>query len=317
MISVIIPAFNSEKSIRRAIESVLAQTYKDYKVIVVDDGSTDNTKTEIEKFGDKVNYIYQENSGPSVARNTALKYARGEWIAFLDADDAWLPRKLEKQMNLLQRNPELKWCCTNRYQSDSKRKKIVGRIKKIEKMLGGKEYFENYFLAAAKGCPMITTCLVVHSSIFSEVGGFDPKYIRGQDLDMWWRIAHRYPQIGYISQPLAVRYIDVQPVLIEQNRLGTTDGENRMQLISDHLEYASNYTGKEYFERYAAKRLLEGMIRTFYFGHLGQVRKMKQKFGYLLGWQWRFLITVALTFFPISLWLLKLAVKLSGRVIRT
>ena len=141
MISVVIPAFDSEATIARAIESVLAQTYKDYEIIVVDDGSKDGTGDAVRAFGDKVNYIYQENAGVSVARNTALAAAKGEWIAFLDADDQWLPDKLEKQMQLLERKKGLKWCSGIRYHCYGQQKFVVGNIKKITCDLNNTEYF--------------------------------------------------------------------------------------------------------------------------------------------------------------------------------
>ena len=102
-VSVIIPTFNRAAMLRDAIDSVLNQTFEDYEIIVVDDGSTDNTRETISKFNSpKITYIYQENRGRSIARNIALSRARGEFIAFLDSDDIFLPYKLEKQINAME-----------------------------------------------------------------------------------------------------------------------------------------------------------------------------------------------------------------------
>jgi glycosyltransferase involved in cell wall biosynthesis len=95
MISVVIPAFNAGQFIRRTVDSILAQTYSDFEIIVVDDGSTDNTADVVRSYGPKVRYIYQQNAGDGPARNTGITAAEGDWIAFLDHDDEWLPKKLQ------------------------------------------------------------------------------------------------------------------------------------------------------------------------------------------------------------------------------
>jgi len=103
LVSVIIPTYNRADTIERAVNSVLAQTWRQLEVIVVDDGSTDQTVAILKKYGDKIRVIRRQNGGPAVARNTGIKAATGEIISFLDSDDAWLPSKTERQVNLLQR----------------------------------------------------------------------------------------------------------------------------------------------------------------------------------------------------------------------
>ena len=100
-VSVVIPVYNSSEYIARTIESVLAQTHKPDEIIVVDDGSTDETRQKVTQYEPKVKYIYQTNAGTSAARNTGIKTSSSEWIAFLDADDEWLPEYLQKQLALL------------------------------------------------------------------------------------------------------------------------------------------------------------------------------------------------------------------------
>jgi len=106
-VSVIIPTYNRAEYVTHAIDSVLAQTYTDYEIIVVDDGSADNTKDVLLPYMDRIRYIYQENAGLSAARNTGIKAAKGDWIAFLDSDDEWLPGKLAVQMRAVERHPQL------------------------------------------------------------------------------------------------------------------------------------------------------------------------------------------------------------------
>jgi len=104
-VSVIIPTYNRSKYVTKAIDSVLAQTYKDNEIIVIDDGSTDDTRNVLAPYMDHISYFYQENAGVSVARNNGIKIARGEWIAFLDSDDEWFNDKLSVQMNFIARYP--------------------------------------------------------------------------------------------------------------------------------------------------------------------------------------------------------------------
>ncbi len=151
-VSVVIPAYNAAKYIGRAIDSVLAQTRPADEIIVVDDGSTDNTADVAHGYGDKIRFIRQENAGASVARNTGIEAATSEWIAFLDADDEWLPQKLQLQTEHLRRNPNLVWttgnfircyCDTDRRENDLNGE----RLEKAKVILGEKEYFNTYFQA--------------------------------------------------------------------------------------------------------------------------------------------------------------------------
>ena len=112
-VSVIIPTYNRSKYVTKAIDSVLAQTYRDFEIIVVDDGSTDNTKEVLKPYTDRIKYLYQENTGVSAARNAGIRAAGGQWIAFLDSDDEWLPEKLSIQMDYLSRHNEIVAFITN------------------------------------------------------------------------------------------------------------------------------------------------------------------------------------------------------------
>src|ERR1039457_5929793 len=102
LVSVIMPTYNRGYVVGEAIESILNQTYDNIEVVVVDDGSTDNTQEKLKEYGDRIRVVYQRNSGPAAARNRGIRAARGEIIAFLDSDDVWLPTILERQVSLLQ-----------------------------------------------------------------------------------------------------------------------------------------------------------------------------------------------------------------------
>jgi glycosyltransferase involved in cell wall biosynthesis len=111
-VTAIIPVYNGMNMIRRAIDSILAQTHIVEEVLVVDDGSTDSTRDVVKSYGDRVQYIYQPNGGVSAARNTGVRTATSEWVGFLDHDDEWLPHKIERQLKLLKANPSASLCYT-------------------------------------------------------------------------------------------------------------------------------------------------------------------------------------------------------------
>jgi len=289
MISAIIPSYNAAPVICRAIDSVFAQTYSDYEIIVVDDGSTDNTAEVIKKYGGKVRYIYQNNAGASVARNTGIEAATGDWIAFLDADDEWLPDKLKLQTELLARNPELRWCASNRYQSDRKRRAVVCNVEVIEKALARTDYFENFFVAAARGIlPIIPSVMMVRKSVFYEVGMFEPGRASGEDLDMWWRIAYLYPKIGYLATPMATIYLDVDNVVFTERRLSTKRGANARELITRHLQLAQEHSQLDSFRPYAKKLLCKSLITAIYYGYKTDSRITVKQFSDFFPWYWRF-----------------------------
>ena len=124
-VSVVIPTFNRASILGNAIESVLSQTYDSYEIIIVDDGSTDDTSSVVTKFNSsRINYLYQENKGRSSARNKALSLANGEYIAFLDSDDKFYPQKLELQVTLLDSNPAFGMSYTSARVSDEHGKEI-------------------------------------------------------------------------------------------------------------------------------------------------------------------------------------------------
>jgi glycosyltransferase involved in cell wall biosynthesis len=113
LVSCIVPAFNAQEYIEETLASIHAQTYTSIEVVVVDDGSTDDTAGAVARFRPKVRYLYQENAGPAAARNRGIEETRGDMMAFLDADDVWHPEKLERQMARFEARPELDYCVTH------------------------------------------------------------------------------------------------------------------------------------------------------------------------------------------------------------
>lgn len=196
-VSVIIPTFNREKMVARAISSVLGQTFKGYEVIVVDDGSSDETRKAVSEFGESVRYIaHQGNCGVSAARNTGIKNSNAALIAFLDSDDYWLPKKLEVQLDFLKKNPHAVACQTGELWIRNGRR--VNPKKRHEKPSG------DIFIPSLKLCLVSPSAVMLKRSLFDDVGLFDELLPACEDYDLWLRIACRYP-VYLIAQDLIVK----------------------------------------------------------------------------------------------------------------
>jgi glycosyltransferase involved in cell wall biosynthesis len=199
LISVIIPSYNSARFVLQAVQSALAQTYSPVEVIVVDDGSTDDTRERLVPWDGRIRYVYQSNGGLSKARNRGIKEARGDLIAFLDADDQWLPEKLDKQWERLRANPEAPLIHTDLYRLYEPVGERVYKYRDRERF-SGYCYTEFFW-----GNAVVPSTVVVTRRCLEEVGRFDEE-IRGastQDFDLWIRIARRFP-LSYVDEPLVL-----------------------------------------------------------------------------------------------------------------
>lgn len=199
VISVVIPSFNSARFVVQAVQSALAQTYSPVEIIVIDDGSSDNTQVVLDPFFERIRYVYQSNGGLSKARNRGIEEARGELIAFLDADDQWLPEKLTKQWECLQVNSSAALVHTDTYQLYE----LNG--KQFHVSLGKERFSGSCFPEFFWGNRVTVSTVLVTRPCLDQVGTFDED-IRGastQDLDLWLRIARRYP-LAYVSEPLVL-----------------------------------------------------------------------------------------------------------------
>jgi len=199
-LSIIIPTYNRQPVLERAIESVLSQSYLrsrlDWEVIVVDDGSTDSTKSWIlEKYPSLV-YIEQTNLGVSAARNSGIRRARGEWIALLDSDDEWLPHKLQQQFELLDKT-DLNVCHSEEvWIRDGVR---VNQMKKHQKSGGW------IFERCLPLCAMSPSSIVIHKDVFESVGLFDTSLPACEDYDLWLKITSRF-EVAYVERACINKY---------------------------------------------------------------------------------------------------------------
>ncbi|QOP40872.1 glycosyltransferase [Sulfurimonas marina] len=195
-ITVVIPTYNRYNFLKRAITSVLEQTYQPKEIIVVDDGSADET-SQIKNDFPQIKYIYQKNQGVSSARNTGIKNAKCEWIAFLDSDDLFVKEKLQRQVDFHKQNSEILMSYTDEiWIRDNQEIKIPKKFQKI-----GKDIFtENLSY-----CNIAPSSVLIHEQVFEKVGLFDTSLEVCEDYDLWLRILLEY-EVVLIKKKLITKY---------------------------------------------------------------------------------------------------------------
>ena len=192
-VSVIIPTYNCAQYLTAAVKSVLEQTYTNYEIILVDDGSTDNTRQVLEPYWDKVNYVYQDNQGVAAARNRGLELATGELIAFLDHDDLYLPDKLALQVKCFEENPNIGMVHTG-----------WQRINHLGEFLGDVEPWHNApnldLLEWLQWMPILLSAMMFRQPWLQKVGGLDTQFKQACDLDLIQRLALQGCQTAWVRQ---------------------------------------------------------------------------------------------------------------------
>jgi glycosyltransferase involved in cell wall biosynthesis len=252
-VSVIIPTYNRAYFLPRAVKSVLAQTFQDFELIVVDDGSTDDTKKTVKEFQKKdkrIKYIWQENSGrPAVAKNTGIKAAQGRYIAFLDDDDEWLPEKLEKQLKLFNetKNLGVVGCnCWNVYENKNNKK----REYRIKKNANQKSVFsknlERCFIHSSSS-------VIIPRRVFDAVGLYDESLNINDDWDLYIRILKNHV-FDFAGEPLFCYYIHDKNISGDASCLQHIEDLTRM--LDKHK--------KDYDDNLLAKSRVLVSIGTYY-----------------------------------------------------
>ena len=201
-VSVIIPTYNRSSRVINAIESVLRQTYTDFEIVVVDDGSTDDTSDRLKPFVGRIKYVHQQNRGASAAQNKGVACADGKWVSILGDDDEWLPTKLERQFEALGKCRDCGACFTDC-------QFVVNGVLRqtIFAEAGFKHHqpfgiLNDWFRHQIEGYPIIwTQSLLVQRSLLNELGGFDENMVLGEDLDLIFRVALR-TRLCFVSDPL-------------------------------------------------------------------------------------------------------------------
>lgn len=206
MISVVIPLYNKENHIADTINHVLAQTYRNFEVVIVDDGSSDKSATIVKNISDtRIRFISQTNAGVSAARNRGIAEAQGEYIALLDADDEWYPDYLASQMALVEKYPDCDVFAINYEFRDEHGHSSPTKINSLP-FNGADGILTNYFkVASCSNPPLWTSAVMARKAAFESVGGFPVGIVSGEDLLTWARLACRY-NIAFSMTPKAVYY---------------------------------------------------------------------------------------------------------------
>ena len=255
-VSVIIPTYNRSWIIKEAIDSVLAQDYKEFELIVVDDGSTDHTSDVLDSYRNVIKVLSQKNKGVSAARNRGIAEASGKFIAFLDSDDLWLPQKLSTQVEFFNKTPDALICQTEevwirnglRVNPKKRHKKPSGMIFKLSLEL----------------CLVSPSAVMIKRSLFDRVGEFDETLPACEDYDLWLRISSRFP-IYLIDTPLIIKRGGHDDQLssragLDKFRIKAIEKIIKSGLLSDDQHQAAVKTLKKKCDIYAAGCRKRGRI---------------------------------------------------------
>ncbi len=197
LVSVIIPTYNRRNFLKIAIDSVLKQTYKNFELIIIDDGSTDNTEELVKSYKEsRIKYFYQFNRGPAVARNKGIKISKGNYIAFLDSDDRWREDKLKIQLEAMKKYPD--YLISHTEEIWYRNGKILNPKKKHKKQHG------NIYKQSLELCAISMSTVMVKREIFDKIGLFDEKLEVCEDYDYWLRVTSQYPVL-LIDIPLTLK----------------------------------------------------------------------------------------------------------------
>jgi len=247
-VSVVIPTYNYARYVGDAIDSALAQTVPPLEVVVVDDGSTDDTLAVLAAYGHRIRVVCQANQGLSAARNTGIRAACGEWVAFLDSDDAFHPRKLELQLAVLAERPELQLLATDAFSDEPLRWPVVPEAPRVEPVT---------VAAIAMRTLFAPSSVLARKSCFDTVGDFDPALRSVEDRDMWVRVCAKFPA-AMLAAPLT--WIRQTPGSMSRNpeRMEQFD-----QLVIDRSFALPELRGRWVLRRKATAHMLLSSAYTF------------------------------------------------------
>ena len=250
-VSVVVPTYNRPQYVGQTIESILSQTFQDFEIVVVDDGSTEETRQVLAPYADRIKYFYQANQGLCAARNFGFKQTSGEYVAFLDDDDLWLPHTLEKLLEVMIKNPELAFVCADTYLIDPE-----GNIDRIKDEIGGlnstfNDLYEKWFVQIL--------AVLMRRSCLEKVGLFDEGVYLSECYDLFLRLAKRYP-FHYIHEPLAKYRIhptnaskDLETIIRARrkviNKKEITEGMSKFRKITRTARMYHKFAGMYYYRK--------------------------------------------------------------------
>jgi len=290
-VAVIIPCYNAAPYLARALDSVFAQTYRDYCVYVIDDGSSDDTAAILRSYAGHVISLQQKHSGQAAARNHGIRLSDSPYIAFLDADDEWLPEKLERQLKMLHKAPRagmLYSDCFN--QGDGRFARSY--FAQIGTPTGGR-VFEQFL----RICGVYTPTVIVRRECLLDVGLFDETFPVGEDYNLWLRIAARW-EVAVIPEVLAIRH--VTPGSLSRTTSREQVASNVVTVFEKLLEACPNLTPHE-------QRALQLAIGLRYYSYgsylLAQGESRRARPQFFKSWRygvhdWRTIAKLGMSFLP-------------------
>ncbi len=250
--SIIIPLYNKEAHIVATLNSVFAQTFSNYEIVIVNDGSTDNGFEVVSEIKDnRIQLFNTKNQGVSAARNFAMQHAKGDYYAFLDADDVWLPNHLSELNKLTTHYPDCGMYCSN-YEFDYGNFKTHPKFPTLPKGKNWSGIVEDYFLASMVNRINTTPSTAIPKSIITDIGMFDTHFTSGQDTDYWTRIALKYPVAFTKKQTVSIK-------VYANNRISDTNPSKRKFMNLDNFldEEKTNISLKKYNDMYRAELALK------------------------------------------------------------
>ncbi len=262
-VSIIVPAYNAEKHVAGSIKSVLGQTFHDFELIIVDDGSTDGTADIVKSYlyDRRIAYFYQSHGGPSRARNTGIKKARGKYVSFLDSDDLWLSEKLEKQLSYFQQHPDTNVIFTDFEIREGMKTAVpsfLGIKNHYKEILEQKEHVKEAFLFLLDEMFMFPSTLILERECFENIGMFDELLIGDEDVDFALRLAIHY-KIAYIPNVLVHKMRHDSNLSHQRNRSNLATFhifkklyDRSYAIIQPHLDY--------FCDMYSKKALTAGRL---------------------------------------------------------
>ena len=278
-VSVIIPTYNRESFVVKAVNSVLAQTFKNYEIIVVDDGSTDSTRAALQPYASQIKYVYQNNAGVSAARNKGISLAIGDWVAFLDSDDEWTPHYLARQMQALNENRDLCMQIADcRYSDQTGEKPSYFEINGTAKHFNGRSYFrpKEPFVFMLRHMSWQLGSTIIRREAVVKAGLFDENMRIAEDNDLVARVALQGP-VGLLKEKLIMAYRRAEDVN-NLSRIKKTDPVGTRRLVDAIYHKLESLNGLTWNERRTAKGLRSANFRAIgnlllSEGKMGEARK--------------------------------------------
>lgn len=256
--SVVIPLYNKENFIENTLNSVLSQSFADYEILIIDDGSTDSSAKKVHEFNDtKIQYFLKKNEGASTARNYGIEKAQADHISFIDADDYWYPGFLQEMFENIKKHPEQK--VFSAAIEIATANKVFPAQYSISKTNDSE--IVNYFSASSKETVICTSCAVFNKNVFEQIGNFDVEIKSGQDTDLWIRIGLVYPVL--FSWKILARYVyDENSLSKNKNYLNTKVDFNKFKELEKTNPLLKKFLDLNRFSL-AIKHKLSGNKKAF------------------------------------------------------